>query len=193
MPKNEAKPFFVQTICFSCSGDWKSNFVGWEGSQAQHYNNFMNLTPMLCLKRNVSCRLKDLQAKAPEELKAYCSCLDYYRLVSLPELSGQLFCSSSLVPPWGVQWHRFVDNEQFALLYPKNNVRISSASYCQQSQAISTCMLSKEPCAEVISWSFLSSLLFLHWPWSFWCSNKFEKCRKEQAAFEEKVPPTAVQ
>lgn len=24
-------------------------------------------------------------------------------------------------------------------------------------------------------------------------SNKFEKCRKEQAAFEEKVPPTAVQ
>lgn len=25
------------------------------------------------------CRLKDLSEKAPEELKAYCECMDYYR------------------------------------------------------------------------------------------------------------------
>ena len=25
------------------------------------------------------CRLKDLNEKAPEELKAYCECMDYYR------------------------------------------------------------------------------------------------------------------
>ena len=25
------------------------------------------------------CRLKDLNAKAPEELKAFCECMDYYR------------------------------------------------------------------------------------------------------------------
>lgn len=28
-------------------------------------------------------RLKDLNAKAPEELKAYCECMDYYRYICL--------------------------------------------------------------------------------------------------------------
>lgn len=33
------------------------------------------------------CRLKDLNAKAPEELKAYCECMDYYRYMCSTALS----------------------------------------------------------------------------------------------------------
>ena len=40
-------------------------------------------------KHLMSCRLKDLNSKAPKELKAYAECLDYYRCGSAAHLRIQ--------------------------------------------------------------------------------------------------------